>query len=392
MPKQKKPTIKKEAKKSPKKPLREEKKPAALTKEEREAYAKLVEEILARGKKRGFVTYNEIQYTLPSVERDVSMLEGLYSRLAEANVQLIDSADFLDTAAIIPEKAVKQTATARFEDVAQDSAQAYLREIGKTPLINAQEEKTLAKKILEGNEEARQKLILANLRLVVSIAKRYIHRAPYLTMLDLIQEGNLGLFKAVEKFDYKRGFKFSTYATWWIRQAITRAIADQARTIRIPVHMVETISKYTQVKRRLFQELGRNPLPEEISQEMGMPLDKVRHIMKISQETISLESPVGDEDEESTLGAFIVDEKEILPNQAAGRKLLKDHFDKILVDLSFREQKILEMRFGLKDGILHTLEEVGKEFGVTRERIRQIEFKAIEKIRQHEKVRKLEGY
>ena len=273
-----------------------------------------------------------------------------------------------------------------------DSVQMYLREIGKISLINAKEEKELAKKIEKGDMEAKNKLALANLRLVVSIAKRYVGRSPNLTLLDLIQEGNLGLFRAVEKFDWRKGYKFSTYATWWIRQAITRALADQARVIRIPVHMIETISKYQQAIRRLTQDLGREPFPEEIASEMGIEEVKVRYIQKISQDTISLEAPVGDESEDSTLGEFIEDEKILSPEQQASQKLLKNQIKEILVDLAPREKKILEMRFGLTDGINHTLEEVGKEFGVTRERIRQIEAKAIERIRQHQKSHKLKGY
>jgi len=277
-------------------------------------------------------------------------------------------------------------------NISSDSVQMYLREIGRIDLLTAQDEVRLAKRIEQDDQEARQQLTQANLRLVVSIAKRYVGRSRNLSLLDLIQEGNIGLFKAVEKFDYHRGYKFSTYATWWIRQAITRALADQSRTIRIPVHMVETISKYTQVKRRLVQDLGREPLPEEIAAEMDIGVDKVRHIIKISQETISLEMPVGDNEEESSLGEFIEDKKTVSPSQEAARKLLQKRLEEILIDLSPREQKILEMRFGLKDGITHTLEEVGQEFGVTRERIRQIEAKALERMRQHDRSAKLEGY
>ena len=273
-----------------------------------------------------------------------------------------------------------------------DAVQMYLREIGKTSLINGNEEKELAKRIEKGDEECRQKLIRANLRLVVSIAKRYIYRTPNLGIIDLIQEGNIGLAKAVEKFDYRRGFKFSTYATWWIRQAITRALADQSRTIRIPVHMIETISKYTQMKRRLSQELGREPLAEEIAIEMGMNIEKIHHIQKISQEVMSLESPIGEEDEDSTLAEIVKDDKSPTSTQLVSRLLLKDKINEILVDLSPREQEILKMRFGLEDSITHTLEEVGKKFNVTRERIRQIEAKSLEKIKKHGKIKALEDY
>jgi RNA polymerase primary sigma factor len=353
-----------------------------------------MEELVGRGRLRGFVTYSEILHLMPHIEQDIDALEKLYEKLSDANIELVESKDLLEATPEEPEKkAVKvKKVRAEPEDFNQDSVQMYLREIGKISLINGDEEKELAKKIEMGNEEARRKLTEANLRLVVSIAKKYVGRSPHLTLLDLIQEGNLGLFKAVEKFDYKKGYKFSTYATWWIRQAITRALADQARTIRIPVHMVETISKFTQVKRRLLQDLGREPLAEEIAAEMNMELDKVRHIMKISQETISLETPLGDDSEDSTLGEFIEDEKEIMPSQSAARRLLKDQLKEIMDDLSPREQKILQMRFGIEDGITHTLEEVGKEFGVTRERIRQIEAKALDKIRAHHKLMKLEGY
>ncbi len=269
----------------------------------------------------------------------------------------------------------------------------YLKEIGQYPLLTGEEEVELAKRILKGDESARQKLALSNLRLVVSIAKKYANRSASLSLLDLIQEGNIGLFKAVEKFDFTRGFKFSTYATWWIRQAITRALADQGRTIRIPVHMVETINKYQQVVRRLVQDLGREPMPEEVASEMGVEVEKIRHIMKISQETISLETPVGEEEDgESNLSNFIPDEDTISPSTSAARKILKSYINEIISDLTPREQKILDMRFGLTDGVTHTLEEVGRVFAVTRERIRQIEAKALDKIRQHHKLSRLKGY
>jgi RNA polymerase primary sigma factor len=349
-----------------------------------------IQDLINRGRERGFVTETELLNLIPKIEQDISGLEEAYEKLKENNIQVVESVEFLETSP--EEKEKKKTQKTPLYLEAFDNVQMYLREIGRIPLLTAQEEVKLAKQIEQGNEEAKQKLTQANLRLVVSIAKRYIGRSRNLSLLDLIQEGNIGLFKAVEKFDYRRGYKFSTYATWWIRQAITRALADQARTIRIPVHMVETISKYTQVKRQLLQELGREPLPEEIAAEMNESVDKVRQIIKISQETISLEAPVGDEDEESTLGEFVEDKKTASPSQIAARKLLKSRLKEILVDLSPREQKILEMRFGLEDGITHTLEEVGREFGVTRERIRQIEAKALEKMRQHKRSKKLKGY
>jgi RNA polymerase primary sigma factor len=269
-----------------------------------------------------------------------------------------------------------------------------LREIGKYPLLTGQEERDLAKRILEGDGEARNLLARANLRLVVSIAKKYVGRSPDLTLLDLIQEGNLGLFKAVDKFDFTKGFKFSTYATWWIRQAITRALADQSRTIRIPVHMVETIAKYKQVSRRLSQDLGRDPLAEEIALEMGVDVEKIYQIEKIDQDTVSLESPVGsdDDDGKSVLGDFIKDDKILSPDQEVARRILADQLREILDELSPKEREILKLRHGLEDGIYHTLEEVGKKFGVTRERIRQIEAKALERIRTHEKAKRLRSY
>jgi RNA polymerase primary sigma factor len=276
----------------------------------------------------------------------------------------------------------KDTLTAGIsDDVSSDLVQMYLREIGRVDLLSTEEEVALAKRIEKDDLAAKQRMTEANLRLVVSIAKKYVGRSHNLSLLDLIQEGNIGLFRAVEKFDYRKGYKFSTYATWWIRQAVTRALADQSRTIRIPVHMVETINKYTQITRRLVQDLGREPLPEEIAVEMGVEVEKIRHIQKISQETVSLETTVGDSDDDSVLGDFVEDTETVMPNQLASRKMLKEHVEEILKDLTPREQKILKIRFGLEDGVTHTLEEVGQEFGVTRERIRQIEAKALRKLR-----------
>lgn len=361
--------------------------------------AALVEAIVAKSKERGFITYSEILHHFPKIENDLSALEELYHQLEEMNIEVRESKDLLEemlgSDGSENEKLERERKRVEAMDLnsnEQDSVQMYLSEIGKVALLTGAEEKDLAKKIQQGSEDARQRLTRANLRLVVSIAKRYIGRSSHLSLLDLIQEGNLGLFRAVEKFDYTKGFKFSTYATWWIRQAITRALADQARTIRIPVHMVETISKFVQTKRRLLQSLGREPLPEEIASEMGLDVEKVHHIMKISQETVSLEAPVGDDEEDSILGEFLEDEKEILPDQSTARRLLRDQLKQILMDLQPREQKILQMRFGLNKEIPRTLEEVGKEFGVTRERIRQIEAKALEKIRKHQQIKKIEDY
>lgn len=341
--------------------------------------------LIDKGRERGFVTYSEILYVFPEVEKDINGLEELYDVLEKQGIEIKEAKEFLSSEEVVKKKG-------KDSDVKIDPIQMYLKEIGRIPFVTANEEKELAKKIEKGDLEAKKKLAKANLRLVVSIAKRYVGRSPNLTLLDLIQEGNLGLFRAVEKFDWRRGYKFSTYGTWWIRQAITRALADQSRTIRIPVHMVETISKYTQSRRRLLQDLGREPLPEEIAAEMGIELDKVYHIMKISQETVSLETPVGEDDNDSVLAEFIEDEKTAPPSLEAARNLLKERLKEILVDLTDREQKILGLRFGLEDGVTHTLEEVGKEFGVTRERIRQIEAKAIERIRSHESLKKLKGY
>ena len=352
-----------------------------------------IEELIKVGRPRGFVTDTEILSHFPHIEDDVAFLEELYDRLEKANIKVIETSQLIDVPdkSEVSEKELRE-ATKVGETDLPDAVQMYLREIGKTPLLTGKEERALAKRSEGGDEEARQHLIRANLRLVVSIAKRYVHRTPNLNILDLIQEGNIGLSRAVDKFDYRKGFKFSTYATWWIRQAITRALADQSRTIRIPVHMVETISKYTQTKRRLLQELGREPLAEEIAIELGTTIDKVRHIQKISQEVISLEAPVGEEDEELTLSEFVKDEKSLTPSQLTAQTLLKEKIKEILIDLAPREQEILKMRFGLTDGITHTLEEVGKRFGVTRERIRQIEAKALIKIKTHKKSGELEEY
>ncbi|MDO8466934.1 MAG: sigma-70 family RNA polymerase sigma factor [bacterium] len=347
-------------------------------------------ELIERGRSRGFVTDGEVLNYFPHVEDDISFLEEIYDKLEESQIKVIETNQLIE----LPKEEIstKELEEATVGEHLPDAVQMYLKEIGKTPLLKGEEERELAKKIEKGDQEARRHFIQANLRLVVSIAKRYVNRSPNLSILDLVQEGNIGLSRAVDKFDYRRGFKFSTYATWWIRQAITRALADQSRTIRIPVHMVETISKYTQAKRRLLQELGREPLAEEIAIEMNIPVEKIRHIQKISQDVVSLESPVGDDDEDSTLSEFIPDDRNLTPSQVASQTLLRDKIKEILVDLTPREQKILSMRFGLDDGVTHTLEEVGKEFGVTRERIRQIEAKALVRIRGHGKAHTLEGY
>ncbi len=345
--------------------------------------------LIEKGKERGYVTYSEILKSFPHIEEDVNFLESLYERFAVAGVDVLEGGILEDTAdEYLATRNIKDRHSAGY-----DSIQIYLREIGQYPLLTAAEERELAKRIEKNDTEARNILARSNLRLVVSIAKKYVGRSPDLTLLDLIQEGNLGLFRAVDKFDWKKGYKFSTYATWWIRQAITRALADQSRTIRIPVHMVETIAKYKQVSRRLAQALGRDPQPEEIAVEMGVEPEKVYQIEKINQDTLSLENPVGsDDDERSTLGDFIPDDKIPSPVQESSERILTEQVRSILDDLSPKERKILEMRHGLMDGIYHTLEEVGKEFGVTRERIRQIEAKALEKIRFHDKARHLKSY
>jgi RNA polymerase primary sigma factor len=347
------------------------------------------ERLIVKGKERGYITYSEILREFPHVEEDVNFLDELYERFTSAGIDILEGGMLEDNA---DEYLAGRNIKGR-DSGGYDSIQIYLREIGQYPLLTGNEEKELAKRIEQGEEEARNILARSNLRLVVSIAKKYVGRSPDLTLLDLIQEGNLGLFKAVDKFDWKKGYKFSTYATWWIRQAITRALADQSRTIRIPVHMVETIAKYKQVSRRLAQTLGRDPQPEEVAVEMGVEVDKIYQIEKINQDTLSLENPIGsDDDEKSTLGDFIADDKIPSPIQESSERILTEQVRDILDDLSPKERKILEMRHGLLDGVYHTLEEVGKEFGVTRERIRQIEAKALEKIRTHEKSRRLKSY
>ncbi len=347
-----------------------------------------LETILRKGQERGFVTTSEILYAFPNIERDIEGLEKIYDILKEKGVQIKEMTEFLETKPK-KEKKGKKAILGKIDPI-----QIYLKEIGKTSFLTAKEEKELAKKIEIGDEEAKNKLALANLRLVVSIAKKYVGRSPNLTLLDLIQEGNLGLFKAVKKFDWRKGYKFSTYATWWIRQSITRALADQARTIRIPVHMIETISKYTKIRKNLLQELGREPLAEEVAAEMGLEVDKVHRIRKIAQKAVSLETPIGEDKDkqDSILAEFIKDDKTIAPNTEAARKLLKERLREISSELTPRELKILDMRFGLDDGVMHTLEETGEEFGVTRERIRQIQAKALEKLRKHRELKKVKDY
>ena len=350
-----------------------------------------LEKLVTIGKKRGFVTHDELLKMFPNIEDNVEFLETVYDRFAGEGVEIKKVGSMLE-----PPEDVDTGGRGGYGSLVSsfDSIQMYLKEIGQYSLLSAAEEKSLAKRIEKEDEEAKNILAKANLRLVVSIAKKYASRSQDLTLLDLIQEGNLGLFKAIEKFDWTKGYKFSTYATWWIRQAITRALADQSRTIRIPVHMVETIAKYKQVVRRLSQDLGRDPLPEEISAEMGIDISKVHTIKNIDQETVSLEGSISDDDEKSTLRDFIADEQIPQPPQESSRRILRDQIREILNDLSPKERKILEMRHGLDDGdgVMHTLEEVGKEFGVTRERIRQIEAKAHEKIRQHQKANRLKNY
>lgn len=394
-------------------------------------FPKEVQELVKKGRGQGFVTQQELLKAMPHIENDLILLDEIYTLFMDLGIEVLDMKDSLiwgddadqdlfddslpevigDEAKVlegvdidivadvdididdVDDAIVEEVAEVKkkkkkdepkysveLKEIANDSIRLYLCEIGKVALLNGKEEIDLARRIRRGDQSAKQRLAEANLRLVVSIAKKYIGRG--LSFLDLIQEGNIGLFRAVEKFDPDRGFKFSTYATWWIRQAITRAIADQARTIRIPVHMVETINKLTHAQRRLVQELGREPLVEEIAAEMDMDIKKVRHIMKISQDIVSLEAPVGTE-EDSKLGDFIEDDEALSPSDTTNRQLLKENIREMLQYLSPRERKIIEMRFGLLDGVGHTLEEVGQEFHVTRERIRQIEAKVLQKLKEH---------
>ena len=356
--------------------------------------------LIDKGRGRGFLTETEIFRIFPKLEEYVPIYESFLDALDRSGVTIVEQGggllgrpqeqqDLLST--LQGEQPDIETGSFDLGNISQDSIQMYLREIGKIPLLTAEEEVALAKRKERGDKEAERRMIEANLRLVVSIAKKFVGKQ--LTLLDLIQEGNIGLFRAVKKFDYRKGYKFSTYATWWIRQAITRALADQSRTIRIPVHMVETINRFKQVQRRLLQDLGRDPTAEELAAEMGEELVKIKQIIKISQDTISLETSVGDEgDDDSPLSDFIEDVKNASPSHVAGVQLLKDYIQHAINALSPREQKILEMRFGLKDGVTHTLEEVGKEFDVTRERIRQIEAKALEKIKTFDVITKLQDY
>ena len=363
--------------------------------------------LIEKGKKQGSLTLAEIMEAFSETELDKDQVENLYETLGNLGIEVIENKtdkvdidfaqDDLDLD-VLDESIVKDDTPMEIEEIdlslpkgisIDDPVRMYLKEIGKIPLLKPHEEVELARRMHEGDELAKQRLVEANLRLVVSIAKRYVGRG--MLFLDLIQEGNLGLIKAVEKFDYVKGFKFSTYATWWIRQAITRAIADQARTIRIPVHMVETINKLIRVSRQLLQELGRDPKPEEIAKEMDMTEDKVREIMKIAQDPVSLETPIGEE-EDSHLGDFIPDDDAPAPAEAAAYSLLKEQIEDVLGSLNEREQKVLKLRFGLEDGRARTLEEVGKEFDVTRERIRQIEAKALRKLRHPSRSKKLRDY
>jgi RNA polymerase primary sigma factor len=412
--KKKAPAKKPTAKKAPAKKKAAAKKPAAKKASEKKAAPKkapekktrykraeppamdVMSKLIQKGMRRGYITENEIMYVFTDIEDYLDVFEDFLDELERVGVHFVEVKE-----GILGRKKerddvydkIRMSDDARkspLPEITQDSIQMYLREIGKIPLLTAEQEVALAKRKERNEKEAERRLIEANLRLVVSIAKKFVGKT--MSLLDLIQEGNVGLFRAVKKFEYRKGYKFSTYATWWIRQAITRALADQSRTIRIPVHMVETINKFKQIERQLIQDLGREPLAEEIAAEMDQPVHKVRHIRKISQDTVSLEVSVGDDDEDSKLEDFLEDVKTISPDRTAARQLLRDYVRQSMDELTPREQKILEMRFGLTDGVSHTLEEVGREFDVTRERIRQIEAKALEKIQANPLIEKLRDY
>lgn len=355
-----------------------------------------VKKLLDVGKAKGFVSTNEISDSLAEYELNTAQMEEIFEQFAKAGIEITVNDVVLEAITDPDDSEIIQVVEPLEIDLSvpdgiaiDDPVRMYLKEIGRVPLLTAEEEVVFAQRMELGDEEAKRRLAEANLRLVVSIAKRYVGRG--MLFLDLIQEGNLGLIKAVEKFDYHKGYKFSTYATWWIRQAITRAIADQARTIRIPVHMVETINKLIRIQRQLIQELGRDPIPEEIADEMEIPVERVREILKISQEPVSLETPIGEE-EDSHLGDFIEDEDALAPAEAASFFLLREQLDDVLGTLTPREKKVLQLRFGLDDGRSRTLEEVGQVFGVTRERIRQIEAKALRKLRHPSRSKKLKDY
>ncbi|MFA5413443.1 MAG: sigma-70 family RNA polymerase sigma factor [Patescibacteria group bacterium] len=355
-----------------------------------------IKTLLDKGRMRGFLTDSEILFTFADLENYIKKYEEFLDKIDEAGISVVEvKSDILgrteERKKLLADIGVsKEKKRLDLGDISTDSIQMYLREIGKVPLLTTEEEMALARRKDQGDQEASQRLMVANLRLVVSIAKKFVGKN--LSLADLIQEGNIGLMRAVEKFDPSKGYKFSTYATWWIRQAVTRALADQSRTIRIPVHMVETINRYQQVARQLIQDLGREPLPEEIASEMGEDVEKIRNLIQISQDTVSLDTSVGDEDEDSVLEDFIEDFKNVSPDRAAALQLLREYVKEAIKDLLPREQKILEMRFGLSDGVSHTLEEVGEEFGVTRERIRQIEAKALEKVQGFKGIEKLRDY
>ena len=360
---------------------------------EKDLKEKYLKELLRKGQTKGFITETEILAYFPRIEEDWNLLEKLFDLCYQRGIKIVKSKEYLE---VVDKEAfqkdLEEILTSLPEEEITDAVQIYLRKISEFPLLTPEEEKNLSRLIEKGDESAKRRMMEGNLRLVVSIAKRYIGRSRNLSFMDLIQEGNIGLAKAVEKFDWKKGFKFSTYATWWIRQAITRALADYSRTIRIPVHMVELLAKYSQTKRDLEEELGREPTIEEIATEMNLEIDKVKILQRIAQETISLETPIIGSDRETTIGDFVKDVKNLTPDQIAARKVLREHIKEILDSLTERERKILIMRFGLEDGVVHTLEEVGRAFGVTRERIRQIEAKALEKIKSHKSIEKLTEY